>query len=109
MESKAVSFKLFKVNKKGELSSLFIDNKKKLPVGKWLKAKEVPTDGFVENPMALKSQGILNPPIPASKEFLNDEYPRRACIHDPMGILSNCPDCEQRNGTVVNSHGTDEA
>ena len=40
------AYKLFRVRADGSLSSLFIDSKQRLPIGKWLKADTHPTKGF---------------------------------------------------------------
>jgi hypothetical protein len=45
------AYKLFKVRKKQKgISSLFIDNKKVLPVNVWLKAEDHKTKGFKHRP-----------------------------------------------------------
>lgn len=44
------AFKLFRVNKKNEIKSLFIDNKKSLPINEWIKAEDNKTKGFSHRP-----------------------------------------------------------
>lgn len=43
-------YKLFRVLKSGELTSLFINKSKKLPIGVWMAAEAHPTKGFAERP-----------------------------------------------------------
>jgi hypothetical protein len=45
-----ITYKLFRVRKDGTIGSLFINRKDKLPLNKWLKAKNHPTKGFAERP-----------------------------------------------------------
>lgn len=40
------AWKLFRVKKNGEVTSLFINKKLELPVGRWMNAQELPTKGF---------------------------------------------------------------
>ena len=42
----AYGYKLFEMNKNGELFPLFIDKNEPIPVGKWVKAKYSPTKNF---------------------------------------------------------------
>lgn len=44
------AYKLFKLRKNGTISSLFIDNKKVLPLKKWMRAFAIPTEGFAFRP-----------------------------------------------------------
>lgn len=41
-----IGYKLFEMNSNGELFPLFIDKAEEIPVGKWVKAKYIPTKGF---------------------------------------------------------------
>lgn len=51
MQAKAIkTYKLFNRRCDGTLGPLFINRKQRVPVGKWLKAKAVPTDGFAFRP-----------------------------------------------------------
>jgi hypothetical protein len=43
-------WKLFRQMKSGAIRSLFIDKAHDLPIGAWLKAKNVPTKGFAVRP-----------------------------------------------------------
>jgi len=43
-------YKLFRVLKSGEITSLFINKTRRLPIGKWLKAEPHPTKGFKFRP-----------------------------------------------------------
>jgi hypothetical protein len=43
-------FKLFRVKKNGDITSLFINKTVALPVGKWIKAEPHPTKGFAFRP-----------------------------------------------------------
>lgn len=43
---KKVGYKLFEMNKYGELFPLFIGKNEIIPVGKWVKAEYLPTKGF---------------------------------------------------------------
>lgn len=40
------AYKLFRVDKDGDLRSLFIDKRRKLPLNEWMDAEEIPTKGF---------------------------------------------------------------
>ena len=42
------AYKLVRKMKDGQLSSLFIGKKARLPIGQWLKSKNIPTKGFKE-------------------------------------------------------------
>lgn len=44
------AYKLFKVRKDGSIGSLFINARRKLPVGKWMWAKPYKTKGFAFRP-----------------------------------------------------------
>lgn len=41
-----IAYKLFRVLKSGEITSLFINKKERLPYNVWLDSKEYPTKGF---------------------------------------------------------------
>ena len=41
-----IGYKLFRVRKSGEITSLFINRSRNLPVGKWMKSELRPTKGF---------------------------------------------------------------
>lgn len=41
-----IAYKLFRQLKSGEITSLFIDRKRKLPYNKWMDSKNIPTQGF---------------------------------------------------------------
>ena len=43
-------YKLFRVLKDGSITSLFINKKRKLPIGVWLDAESYPTKGFKYRP-----------------------------------------------------------
>lgn len=45
-----VGYKLFEMDKEGNLFPLFIDKKEKIEVDKWSKAKNVPTNGYAKRP-----------------------------------------------------------
>jgi len=45
-EETQLVYKLFTENNDGSLSPLFIDAKRKLPIGEWMKAECIPTKGF---------------------------------------------------------------
>lgn len=42
------AFKLFRLKKNGEITSLFINKKRGLKLGEWMKAENFPTNGFAE-------------------------------------------------------------
>lgn len=44
------SYKLFRVLKSGEITSLFINKTERLKKGEWLEAKSYPTDGYKLRP-----------------------------------------------------------
>ena len=43
-------FKLFRVDRKGYLHSLFIGKQPTLPIGEWLQSESLPTPGFAVRP-----------------------------------------------------------
>ena len=45
-----IAYKLFRVLKSGEITSLFINKKVKLPTNEWMDAKPYPTKGFAVRP-----------------------------------------------------------
>lgn len=45
-----IAYKLFRVLKGGEITSLFINKKRKLPYDEWLEAESFPTKGYVHRP-----------------------------------------------------------
>jgi len=45
-----IAYKLFRTLKSGEISSLFINKKERLPLDKWLKAEKHKTKGFAFRP-----------------------------------------------------------
>jgi hypothetical protein len=45
-----IGYKLFRKLKSGEITSLFINKKEKLPHDEWLEAKSYPTKGFAFRP-----------------------------------------------------------
>jgi hypothetical protein len=44
------AYKLFRVRKDGSIGSLFINARRKLPIGKWMWAEDYPTNGFAHRP-----------------------------------------------------------
>ena len=44
------AYKLFRVLKSGEITSLFINNKIRLPYDEWMESKTYPTKGFALRP-----------------------------------------------------------
>jgi len=44
------AFKLFRVDRNGDLHSLFIGKVTTLPIGEWLTAESIPTNGFAVRP-----------------------------------------------------------
>ena len=44
------AYKLFRILKSGEITSLFINKSRKLPINQWLEAEEYPTKGFAFRP-----------------------------------------------------------
>lgn len=45
-----VAYKLFRELKSGEITSLFINKSRRLPIGEWLESENYPTNGFAERP-----------------------------------------------------------
>lgn len=45
-----IAYKLFRQRKDGSLGSLFINRRRKIPVGQWLEAESFPTKGFKVRP-----------------------------------------------------------
>jgi len=45
-----IAFKLFRILKSGEITSLFINKKRKLPYNEWLEAESFPTKGYKIRP-----------------------------------------------------------
>jgi len=45
-----IVYKLFRVLKSGEITSLFINKKRKLPYNEWLSAESFPTKGYLLRP-----------------------------------------------------------
>lgn len=45
-----IAYKLFRIRKDGTLGPLFIDARLRVPVGKWMQAKAVRTEGFAFRP-----------------------------------------------------------
>ena len=45
-----IAYKLFRKLKDGSISSLFINKKKRLPIGTWMTAEAHPTKGFAVRP-----------------------------------------------------------
>lgn len=45
-----IAYKLFRQLKSGEITSLFINKTRKLPVGEWMNSEFYPTTGFAERP-----------------------------------------------------------
>ena len=45
-----IAYKLFRQLKNGELTSLFINKKRRLPIDEWLIAESFPTKGFAHRP-----------------------------------------------------------
>ena len=46
-----ICYKLFRQLKDGNITSLFINKTRRLPIGEWLDAEEYPTKGFAFRPM----------------------------------------------------------
>lgn len=44
------AYKLFKVRKDGTIGPLFIGASKRLPIGVWLEAEDIPTKGYAKRP-----------------------------------------------------------
>lgn len=45
-----IAYKLFRQLKSGEITSLFINKTRKLPVGEWMNSENYPTNGFARRP-----------------------------------------------------------
>lgn len=45
-----IAYKLFRRLKNGEITSLFINKKRRLPIGEWMEAEVFPTKGFALRP-----------------------------------------------------------
>jgi len=45
-----IAYKLFRVKKNGDITSLFINKKKALPLNEWMEAEDFPTNGFAFRP-----------------------------------------------------------
>jgi len=45
-----IAYKLVRVRKDGSIGSLFINCRRRLPVGRWIKAESYPTKGFALRP-----------------------------------------------------------
>lgn len=45
-----IAYKLMRVRADGAVTSLFIGKSRPLPIGKWIKAEEIPTKGFAFRP-----------------------------------------------------------
>jgi hypothetical protein len=45
-----IAYKLFRQLKTGEITSLFINKKRRLPIGEWMEAEMFPTKGFAIRP-----------------------------------------------------------
>ena len=43
-------YKIFKVRKDGSIGPLFIGASKRLPIGEWVEAEDIPTKGFAHRP-----------------------------------------------------------
>lgn len=50
VKNQVVAYKLFRELKSGEITSLFINKKVKLPFNEWLEAESYPTKGFAVRP-----------------------------------------------------------
>jgi hypothetical protein len=50
LDNTKVVWKLFRQLKNGEITSLFINKKRRLPYNEWLEAEEHPTDGYKFRP-----------------------------------------------------------
>lgn len=49
-ETKLICYKLFRQLKDGSITSLYINKKRKLPIGEWLEAESFPTKGYALRP-----------------------------------------------------------
>jgi len=47
---KKTAYKLLRVRKDGTIGPLFINQKQRLPIGKWLEAEDHPTKGYAHRP-----------------------------------------------------------
>ena len=45
-----IAYKLCRILKSGEITSLFIDKTRRLPFGEWMEAESHPTKGYKERP-----------------------------------------------------------
>ena len=45
-----IVYKLFKVRKDGSIGPLFINARKRIPVGEWMEAEDHPTKGYAHRP-----------------------------------------------------------
>ena len=45
-----IAYKLFRELKSGEITSLFIDKSRKLPIDEWMESESIPTNGFAVRP-----------------------------------------------------------
>ena len=45
-----IAYKLLSQRKDGSLGSLFIGRRKRIPVGKWMHAEDIPTKGYAHRP-----------------------------------------------------------
>lgn len=45
-----IAYKLFRLKKNGQITSLYINKSKELPINQWIKAECCPTKGFKERP-----------------------------------------------------------
>jgi hypothetical protein len=50
MNTKIKAYKLCRLLKDGSISPLFINKKKRLPIGEWMEAESHPTKGFAVRP-----------------------------------------------------------
>jgi hypothetical protein len=59
------AWKLFRLKANGELTPLFINKQKELPIGEWMEAEDHPTNGFAHRP---GWHATLKPVAPHLKE-----------------------------------------
>ena len=45
-----IAYKLFRELKTGEITSLFINKSRRLPIGEWMESESIPTNGFALRP-----------------------------------------------------------
>ena len=45
-----LAYKLFRIRKDGTIGSLFINQKQRIPIGKWVMAEDHPTKGYAHRP-----------------------------------------------------------